>query len=42
LAKHLRHHRHEWFVFLYDTDISATNNHGERQIRPGMILSVRE
>lgn len=38
LAKHLRHHRHEWFLFLYDPDIPATNNHGERQIRPGVIL----
>jgi hypothetical protein len=38
LAKHLREHRHEWFLFLYDPDIPATNNHGERQIRPGVLL----
>lgn len=38
LAKHLRNHRHEWFLFLYDSDIPATNNHGERQIRPAVIL----
>jgi hypothetical protein len=38
LAKHLRHHRHEWFLFLYDPDIPATNNHAERQLRPGVIL----
>ena len=38
-AKHLRHHRHEWFLFLfYDPDIPATNNHAERQIRPAVIL----
>jgi hypothetical protein len=42
LAKHLRHHRHEWFLFPYDPDIPATNNHGERQIRPAVILSVPE
>jgi hypothetical protein len=38
LAKHLRHHRHEWFLFLYAPDIPATNNHAERQLRPGVIL----
>lgn len=38
LAKHLRKHRQEWLLFLYDPDIPATNNHGERQIRPGVIL----
>jgi hypothetical protein len=38
LAKHLRNHRHEWFLFLYDPDVPATNNHGERQIRPGVLL----
>lgn len=38
LAKHLRHHRHEWLLFLYDPEIPATNNHGERQIRPAVIL----
>jgi hypothetical protein len=41
LAKHLRHHRHEWFLFLYAPDIPATNNHGERQIRSGVILFVQ-
>jgi hypothetical protein len=38
LAKHLRNHRDEWFLFLYDPEIPATNNHGERQIRPAVIL----
>lgn len=38
LAKHLRKHRDEWLLFLYDPDIPATNNHGERQIRPGVLL----
>jgi hypothetical protein len=49
LAKHLRHHRHEGLLFLYDPDIPATNNRAERQIRPGSdlvrpgaILSVGE
>jgi hypothetical protein len=39
LAKYLRQRRHEWFLFLYDPDIPATNNLAERQIRPSMILS---
>jgi hypothetical protein len=38
LAKHLRHQRHEWFLFLYAPDIPATNNHAEHQLRPGVIL----
>jgi hypothetical protein len=38
LAKRLRHHRHERFLFLYDPDIPAKNNHAEHQIRPGVIL----
>lgn len=38
LAKHLRKHRDEWLLFLYDPDVPATNNHGERQIRPGVLL----
>jgi hypothetical protein len=38
LAKHLRHHRHEWFLFPHAPDIPATNNHAERQLRPGVIL----
>jgi hypothetical protein len=39
LAKHLRHHRHEWFLFPNAPDFPATNNHAERQIRSGVILS---
>ncbi len=38
LAKHLRHHREEWLLFLYDPDIPATNNLAERQIRPAVLL----
>lgn len=38
LAKHLRKNRDEWLLFLYDPDIPATNNHGERQIRPRVLL----
>ncbi|HLQ46691.1 MAG TPA: transposase [Planctomycetaceae bacterium] len=38
LAKHLRHHRQEWFLFLHDPDIPATNNHGERPIRAAVML----
>lgn len=38
LAKHLRHHREEWLLFLYDPEIPATNNLAERQIRPAVIL----
>jgi hypothetical protein len=39
LAKHLRHHRHERFLFLYTPDIPATNSNAKRQLRPGVILS---
>jgi hypothetical protein len=39
LAKHLRRYRHERFLFPHVPDIPATNNHAERQIRPGVILS---
>lgn len=38
LAKHLRHHREEWLLFLYDPEIPATNNLAERQIRPAVLL----
>ena len=38
LAKHLRNHRQEWLLFLYDPEIPATNNLAERQIRPAVIL----
>jgi len=38
LAKHLKQHRHEWFMFLYDSAVPPTNNHAERMIRPAVIL----
>jgi len=38
LAKHLKQHRHEWFMFLYDPAVPPTNNHAERMIRPAVIL----
>jgi len=38
LAKHLKKHRDEWFMFLYDPAVPPTNNHAERMIRPAVIL----
>jgi transposase len=38
LAKHVRKHRHEWFMFLYDPLVPPTNNHAERMIRPAVIV----
>lgn len=37
LGRHLALHRKDWFRFLDDPDLHATNNQGERQIRPGVI-----
>lgn len=38
LAGHLKKHRHEWFMCLYDPSVPPTNNHAERMIRPAVIL----
>lgn len=38
LANRLRKHRRHVFTFLYRADVDATNNLGERQIRPGVII----
>jgi transposase len=38
LAKRIRKYRDEWFVFLYNVDVQATNNHAERQIRPLVLI----
>lgn len=37
LVKHVSSHRGEWFVFLHDAEVPATNNHAERMIRPAVI-----
>lgn len=37
LRKHLLKHRPEWFQYLYQVGLPATNNLAERQIRPGVI-----
>lgn len=37
LRKHLLKHRPEWFQYLYQRGLPATNNLAERQIRPGVI-----
>jgi transposase len=37
LRKHLAAHRNEWFLYLFNPKLPPTNNHGERQIRPGVI-----
>ena len=38
LAKHLKKHRSEWFMCLYDPLVPPTNNHAERIIRPAVII----
>jgi len=38
LAKRLRKYRSELFVFLGQPGVSADNNHGEREIRPAVII----
>ena len=38
LVNHLRQHRPEWFMFLYDPLVPPTNNHAERMIRPAVII----
>jgi transposase len=37
LARHVAAHRAEWFRFLYDPAVPATNNHAERMLRPAVI-----
>jgi len=37
LARHVAAHREEWFRFLYDPEVPATNNHAERMLRPAVI-----
>lgn len=38
LAKRLKKHGHELFTFLWYDDVDPTNNHGEREIRPAVII----
>jgi transposase len=37
LAKHLNHHLMEWFWFLIDPDIDATNYRAEQAVRPAVV-----
>jgi transposase len=36
-AKHLRNHGEDWFTFLLDPAIPATNYLGEQGVRPGVV-----
>jgi hypothetical protein len=38
LLKRFRRHRDHLFTFLYDPAVPADNNHGERAIRPAVII----
>jgi len=38
LIKRLRRHQHELFTFLDQADVPFDNNHGERSIRPAVII----
>lgn len=38
LVKRLRRHRHDLFTFLDHDDVPPDNNHGEREIRPAVII----
>ncbi|MHC4611833.1 MAG: IS66 family transposase [Planctomycetota bacterium] len=38
LARRLARHRDHLFTFLHKPDVPADNNHGERQIRPAVII----
>ena len=38
LAKHMRKHLQEWFTFLRQKGVPATNNHAERQLRPSVVV----
>jgi hypothetical protein len=37
LHNHLCNHGSEWFVFLHEPEVPATNNHAERMLRPAVI-----
>jgi transposase len=37
LHRHLCNHITEWFVFLHEPEVPATNNHAERMLRPAVI-----
>jgi transposase len=37
LLKHIMNHFDEWLVFLREPQVSATNNHAERMLRPAVI-----
>jgi transposase len=37
LHNHLCNHATEWFVFLHEPEVPATNNHAERMLRPAVI-----
>jgi transposase len=37
LDNHIRAHRGEWLVFLYDPEVPPTNNHAEQMLRPAVI-----
>jgi transposase len=37
LHQHLCNHITEWFVFLHEPEVPATNNHAERMLRPAVI-----
>jgi transposase len=38
LVKRLRRHASELFTFLDDPDVPSDNNHGDRQIRPAVLV----
>jgi transposase len=37
LANHVEKHVTEWLAFLFHPEVSATNNHAERMLRPAVI-----
>jgi transposase len=37
LLKHIMNHFDEWLLFLREPQVSATNNHAERMLRPAVI-----
>jgi transposase len=37
LDNHIRAHRGEWLVFLYDAEVPPTNNHAEQMLRAAVI-----
>jgi hypothetical protein len=38
IAKRLKRHKDELFTFVTHPEVSADNNHAERQIRPAVIM----